>query len=187
MDLRNGELQVRARFWPVIRTAVPASLPRDMGTSTVGTERSRAASAGTRLEAPTRNARASGPRPRRDHRAALRIVSSFLRRTRGTRHDDDQSGGGAQTCAPPGSGDRGVWRATRLTESRQSEEEVEVGDPRLMDGPPGGQHDRPACRSPDELPRRRRIRRARMRNGAVRRYTPVMPWSWVMSCPGERR
>src|SRR5919205_2816837 len=81
MDLRNGELQVRARLWPVVRTALPAALPRYMGTSTVGTERSRAraASAGTRLEAPTRNARASGPRLRRDHRAALRIVSSFLR------------------------------------------------------------------------------------------------------------
>src|SRR5918912_2593869 len=80
MDLRNGELQVRARFWPVVRTALTAALPRYMGTSTVGTERSRAraTSGETRLEAPTRTARASGPRPRRDHRAALRIVSSFL-------------------------------------------------------------------------------------------------------------
>src|SRR5437588_6737713 len=85
MDPRNGELQLRVRFWPVVRTALPAALPRYMGTSTVGTElkRARAASAGTRLEAPTRNARASGPRLRRDHRAALRIVSSFLRMTHG--------------------------------------------------------------------------------------------------------
>jgi hypothetical protein len=93
---------------------------------------------------------------------------------------------GHRRAPAPGSGGRGVWRATRLTGSRQSEEEVEVGDPRLMDGPPGGQHDRPACRGTDGLLCRRRTRRATLRNGAVRRHTPVMPWSWVMPCPGER-
>src|SRR5438552_2775870 len=86
MDLRNGDVQVRARFWPVVRTALPAALPRYMGTSTEGTALNRArpaAPVGTRLEAPTRNARASGPRPRIDHRAVLRIVSSFPRITNG--------------------------------------------------------------------------------------------------------
>ena len=70
----------------------------------------------------------------------------------------------------PGLGDRGAWRTTRLTGSRQSEEEVEVGDPRLMDSPPGGQHDRAACRSTDGM---RRRRRTTIRNGAVRKYTLV--------------
>jgi hypothetical protein len=86
----------------------------------------------------------------------------------------------------PGSGDLEAWRATRLTGSRQSEEELEVGAPRLMDGPPGGQRDRAACRGTDGLLRRRRTRRATMRNGAVCRHTPVMSWSWVMPCPCER-
>ena len=46
------------------------------------------------------------------------------------------------TRAPaPRLGDRGAWRPTRLTGSRQSEEEMEMGAPRLMDGPPGRQHD----------------------------------------------
>jgi hypothetical protein len=93
---------------------------------------------------------------------------------------------GHRRAPAPGSGDRGVWRATRLTESRQSEEEVEVGDPHLMDGPPGGQHDRPACHDTDGLLRRRRTRWATMRNGAVRRHRPVMPWSWMMPRPCER-
>jgi len=94
---------------------------------------------------------------------------------------------GHRRAPAPGSGDRGVWRATRLTGSCQSEEEVEVGDPRLMDGLPGGQHDRAACRGTDGLLRRRRTRRATIRNGAVRMRTPVMPWSWVMPCPYKRR
>ena len=83
---------------------------------------------------------------------------------------------GHRRAPAPSSGDRGVWRTTRLAENRQSEEEVEVGDPRLVDGPPGGQHDCAACRGTDGLLRRRRTRRATMRNGAVRRHTPVMPW-----------
>ena len=86
----------------------------------------------------------------------------------------------------PRLGDRGAWRPTRLTGSRQSDEEVEVGAPRLMDGPPGGPHDRAACRNTDGMRRRRRTRRRTMRNGAVRRYTLVMRWSRVMPCPCER-
>ena len=88
--------------------------------------------------------------------------------------------------SPPRLGDRGAWRPTRLTGSHQSEEEVEVGAPRLMDGPPGGQHDRAACRSPDGMLRRRRTRRSTMRNGAVRRHTLVMRWFWMMPCPCGR-
>lgn len=86
----------------------------------------------------------------------------------------------------PSLSDRGAWRTTRLAGSRQSEEEVEVGDPRLMDRPPGGQHGA-ACRSTDEMRRRRRTRRTTRRNGAVRKHTPVMQCSWVvMPCPCER-
>ena len=86
----------------------------------------------------------------------------------------------------PSLGDRGAWRTTRLAGSRQSEEEVEVGNPRLMDAPPGGQHDRAACCSTGGMRRRRRTRRTTMRKGAVRRHIPVMRSSSVMPCPCER-
>ena len=87
----------------------------------------------------------------------------------------------------PSLGGRGAWRTTRLAGSRQSEEEVEVGDPRLTDRPPGGQHDCTASRSTDEMRRRRRTRRTTMHNGAVRKHTPVMQCSLVViPCPCER-